>query len=517
MTESKALRKDIAKRGVSAAKYTVVFRVLSQATSLVVIILLVRALSEHDYGIYNLLYSVIGLLGMVASFGLANTLQRYIPEYYSKGEFRIANNLYRVASIIRLFSNVVILCLGLIFWEHIAPYLKIVAYKQYFMLFTLIVLLHMQRGLLETCLGSYFLQKYSQGFSLVFVLIKAVGYALAVMTEMDLWFILIMDLLAYFIIFCVLQIIYYKKIPISKGHKQSINSGEKRRLIRYALFYNFNDTGVGLLNADFDNFIIVMYLNPVAVGAYAFCQSVTSMIRRLIPVNYLLDVIRPAFFSLGSVTNTAQINQFYQSVIKINYLFNIPIFFFIAIFGEELIRILFGGKFLEYCHVLTVVYFFSMINAFEMPVGLIAQLKEKADIILYSKVFAVYNLIADILLIKYFGIWGAVVATGTAVLGKNIFIWYFVRKEASFKGMGGYFLTSICFWMFVSSIVLVVKHFVPDHTMLLITGFVIFAASFGLQFRLRLFNSYERQKLLALAGDNKRIQFLIKVMRIQTA
>ena len=125
----------------------------------------------------------------------------------------------------------------------------------------------MQRGLVEICLGSYFLQKYSQGFSLVFVLIKAVGYALAIMTEMDLWFILTMDLLAYFIIFCVLQIIYYKKIPISKGHMERIGWGEKRRLVRYALFYNFNDTGAGLLNADFDNFIIVMYLNPVAVGA----------------------------------------------------------------------------------------------------------------------------------------------------------------------------------------------------------------------------------------------------------
>jgi O-antigen/teichoic acid export membrane protein len=517
MAASVETKKDIAKRSVSAAKYTVVFRVLSQATSLVVTVLLVRALSEHDYGIYNLFYSVICLLGMVASFGLANTLQRYIPEYYSKGEFRIANNLYRIASIIRLLSNVVILGLALIFWEHIAPYLKIVAYKQYFMLFTLIILLYMQRELLETCLGSYFLQKYTQGFSFLFVLIKAIGYALAVMMELDLWFILIIDLIVYSVIFCILQIIYFKKIPAPQGHLQGISTTEKRRLIRYAAFYNFNDTGVGLLDANFDNFIIVMYLNPVAVGAYAFCQRITNMIRGLIPVNYLLDVIRPAFFSLRSDTDTTQINQFYQSLVKINYLFNIPIFFFIAVLGEELIKLFFGGKFLEYSHVLVGVYFFSILNSFQMPAGLVAQLKERADIILYSKVFAVYNLIADIFLIKYFGIWGAVFATGTAVLGKNIFIWYFFRKEASFKGMGGYFLTSICFWMFVSSIVLVVKNFVPDHTMLLITGFVIFAASFGLQFRLRLFNSYERRKLLALAGDNKRIQFLIKVMRIQTA
>jgi len=296
-----------------------------------------------------------------------------------------------------------------------------------------------------------------------------------------------------------------------------INSTERKRLIRYAAFYNFNDTGVALLDADFDNFIIVMYLSPVAVGAYAFCQRITKQIQRLIPVNYLLEVIRPAFFSLGSVTDTEQINQFYQSLVKINYLFNIPLFFFIAILGEEFIRVFFGGRFLEYSHILTAVCFFAVLNAFQIPLGLVAQLKEKADIILYSKVFGFYNLLADIILIKYFGIWGAVFATGSAVLGKNLFIWPFIREEASFKGMGRYFSTSILFWMSVSSIVLVVKQLVSDHTALFIMGFVIFGVSFGLQFRLGLFNSYERQKLLGLAGDNKKMQYIIKFLRIQAA
>jgi O-antigen/teichoic acid export membrane protein len=512
-------KEQILRKSLSATKYTALFRILSQVTSLVVTVFLVRALSEYNYGIYNLLYSVIGLLGMVASFGLANTLQRYIPEYYNKGEFRIANNLYRFASIIRLFSNVVILGLGLVYWEFIAPYLKILAYKNYFMLFTLIVLLHTQRGLLEICLDSYFLQKYSQGFSFAFVFIKAVGYALAIMMEMDLWFILIIDLLGYSIIFSTLHIIYNKEIPTSTGLMKKINLGEKRRLIRYALFYNFNDTGLGFLNADFDNFIIVMYLNPVAVGAYAFCQRVTRMLQRAIPVNYLLEVIRPAFFSFGSFTDTQQINIFYQSLIKINYLFNIPIFFFLSILGEEFIIILFGGKFLGYDHILAVVYFFSMINAFQTPVGLVAQLKEKADIILYSKVFAIYNIIADILLIKYFGIWGAVFATGTAVLGKNIFIWYFVRKEASFEGLGQYFIKITFFWMSVSAIVLAIKYFTPNHVTLFIIGLIFFIISFWLQFlfRFNLFNDYEKKVFQIMANHDEKLKYLAKFMHIQVS
>jgi len=44
-------KEQIVKKSLSATKYTVVFRVLSQATSLVVTVLLVRALSEHDSGL----------------------------------------------------------------------------------------------------------------------------------------------------------------------------------------------------------------------------------------------------------------------------------------------------------------------------------------------------------------------------------------------------------------------------------------------------------------------------------
>lgn len=64
-------KKDIKDKSLKAVKYTIVLRTLSQMLSVIMTVLLVRILSEHEYGVYNLLYSIIGLLGMVASFGLA--------------------------------------------------------------------------------------------------------------------------------------------------------------------------------------------------------------------------------------------------------------------------------------------------------------------------------------------------------------------------------------------------------------------------------------------------------------
>ena len=501
---------NIFQKSLSAAKYTVLYKILTQAVSLIVMVFLVRVLSEHDYGVYNLLYSLIAFIGVVASFGIANTLQRFIPEYYAKKEFGIANRLYRLSSAVRLISNVILLSVIFLFWENISPILKIAEYKPFFLLFSVVIILHMQRELLEICLGAYFLQKYSQGATLVFTLIKCAGYSFAIVLNTGLWEILITDLLAYLVAFILLETIFVCKIPVKKTKMPTAyKKAEKKRLVRYALFYNFNDTGVGLLQADFDNFILVGFLDPVAVGAYSFCQRITKTIQRVSPVTYLQDVIRPAFFSMATSDDAVDINKFFNTSLKVNLMFHIPVFLFIVIFGEEIIHVIFNGKFISYTHVLAGVYFFGMLNSFFSPVGMVAQLRERADIILYSKIFAVYNLAADVIFIKYFGISGAVVATGTAVLCKNIFIWYFVRKDAFICIPGIFWIRFFIFWSTSAAAVWLVTNAMTTPLIVFAVGAMLFGLLSMAQFQADLFDQGEK-KLFAKTVKNKTV---LKIFR----
>lgn len=467
-----------------------------------------RAVSEHEYGIYNLLYSVIALLSMVFSFGIANTLQRYMPEYYSKGEFQFAYNIYRLASLIRLFSNVIILGLILVLWEQISPILKITAYKQYFMIFTLIIILHMQRGILVTCLTSFFLHKYTHGFTLIFTSIRGICYLFAIIAEKNFWYIISADLLAYIIVFILLYFIYIKKIPKIGGDLGRADSKEIKRITRYSLYYNFNDAGAGLLDVNIDNIIIAMYLNPVAVGAYSFCNRIVKMIQRAIPLNYLWEVLRPAFFSFHSLstTNTEKVSSFFQIVLKINFIFFLPISFFIAIYGKEIIELFFKSRFENYYSVLVAICFLTMLNSIISPIVLIAQLREKAEIILFSKILGIYNLIADVVLIRYFGIWGAVFATNSALLGRTIFIWYFVRKDASFRGMAGYFFKIIIFWAGISFISFYLTGCFSYNITNFLLGTFIFSICFWLQFRLKLFNRTEQEMFDGIVARSTKLE-----------
>ena len=510
------IKTDVLDRGLSAVKHTFIFKLLSVGASAITAILLVRGLNEHDYGVYSLLYAVIGVLGTVASLGIANTLQRYIPEYYARGEFKIANTLYRVLSFARLLSNVVLLGLALILWEQTAPYLKIAGYKSYFMFFTLIILLHMQRGPLEVCLGAQFLQKYSQGLSFMLVFVQLLGYSVAICTHMDLWNVLAIDLVAYVMIFAGLQLVYHKKIPVAGGIMEGFDKAERKRLARYAAFYNFNDAGVGFMKPDFDYFVIGLFLSPVEVGAYAFCQKVTNILSRLLPLKYFIDVVRPAFFSIGVGLKGRRVNEVYQFLVKMNFVCNIPMFFFMVLFADTVIRVVFGGRFLDYASLVIMVFFFKMINGFDLPVNLLAQLRERADAILYSKIFAAYNILADIVLIYYFGVLGAVLATGTATLGKNIFIWSFVREEGSFKGMGRSLLKTCVYWLLVSAVIYVFKGAIPNELAGLLVGCVFFGSAFIMQFRLRVFNSSETRIFEAISNRNPKLNYLGRLLGLES-
>ncbi len=54
------------------------------------------------------------------------------------------------------------------------------------------------------------------------------------------------------------------------------------------------------------------------------------------------------------------------------------------------------------------------------PVSLVAQYEEKAHVLLLSKLFAAYNVLAMFLLVPFLGIYGAAIAAGTAQTMKNL-------------------------------------------------------------------------------------------------
>src|SRR5690606_23409270 len=104
----------------------------------------------------------------------------------------------------------------------------------------------------------------------------------------------------------------------------------------------------------------------------------------------------------------------------------------------------------------TIVFAFAAANAIDVPVTLVAQLEEKAHIILASRIFGLYNIAGLLVLIPILGIAGAMLASGSAVLMKNLFIWWFVRETAVWRDAGRFLRVTLIAWLpFVGAAALV--------------------------------------------------------------
>jgi O-antigen/teichoic acid export membrane protein len=496
----------------AAAFYALGFRIPGQAAALGSYVVLVRWLPEAEYGVYSLLYAMLPVIGTVMSFGMENTLGRYQPEYLRKGENRLANRLSRNIALLRLATSVMFLAAILVFWDEIAPFFDIAEYRDHFMLFALLIITHFQCHILSISLSAHLLHQYSVGLTAIFSVLKVVGYALAFWLQMfTLRAVILVDLAAYLILFACLKYAYSSKPDHRKGERTALPPEEKKRLFRYAAYYSFNDVSALTLDTHKDNFFLAAMLDRVAVGAYSFAYRFNEVLGRLSPVYLLETVVQPLFVSLDHRKDSQKIQGYFSLLMTAAFTVRVPLLAFTAAYHRAIVEVLFGGRFLEYSYLLPMTALFAIGFVINVPVTLVAQQQEKAQFVLASKVFGLVGMAGSLLLIPVMGVLGAVIAGGTSILMKNLFIWWFVRDLARWHNAGRFAWRAVLIWGGFALAVLLQQPWVAAQpTLELATGLVIWSAFFLLQIRAAasaderrtvgdLFSGRER-KLLRLLG-----------------
>jgi len=187
--------------------------------------------------------------------------------------------------------------------------------------------------------------------------------------------------------------------------------------------------GVMILDVSTDFLVISIFLGPLAVGIYSFANRVSELFSRILPHTLLQEVIRPSFFTKFAQTNNQKdLQKMGNLLVKTIAFCSIPLTFGVFVLGDKTILHVFDPKYISSLKVLWIVATFLTIRAFRFPLGLILQATEKVNIIFYSKIFSVYNLILDLIVVKFWGITGIALVTGSAILFQNLFMYFFVYK-----------------------------------------------------------------------------------------
>jgi O-antigen/teichoic acid export membrane protein len=244
-----------------------------------------------------------------------------------------------------------------------------------------------------------------------------------------------------------MRAIYQRKcVPKNSVARYLTPPDERKRMFKYGLFNNFNDAGTLLLGGATDNFFIAAFIDPISVGIYAFYGRLNEMSINVLPIRLFDNIIQPLFFSIKPEEANYRLRQFFTFLLDINLILQWAILSFVIVYHAELVRVVFGGKYIEYSWLLPLISFFSTLNSIAVPVTLVAQYQEKAEIILLSKIFVAYSLVAMIVLLPLLGLYGAILARGSAELLKNLFVWSWVRNRARWSNARPVLLTTLLLW-----------------------------------------------------------------------
>ncbi len=410
-------------------------------------IYIIRKLSVNEYGIYNILFALMGYIGLFSSFGLPSVFQRYIPEFNEQKQISNLKRLVNKGSILRILLSASFVLLVIIFSNKVGSLLKISNWLGYFKIFSLGIIFSLEANLLNIVLTSLFLHKYFVIYNSIYVFIRTIILFLLLKLGFGLNGLLLGEVICYGLLMIMFFFLYKRWAQFNKGN----NNDEVfplKRVARYGGFSFFNEVGAQILSVSTDFFIISIFLGPLAVGIYAFANRIMQMLSIWMPHNLLREVIRPAFFIRYTQEKSVKtLERMFNLLTKFSAFFLFPLMVGIFILGDKLIIYIFDPKYISSLKVLWIVALFNAINCFMFPVGLILQSIEKVQINLFSKIFALYNIIGDLLVINNFGVIGIALVTATAVLFKNLFCLLFAHKytglAVDFKNIGVIGLNSL--------------------------------------------------------------------------
>jgi O-antigen/teichoic acid export membrane protein len=489
---------------------TITYRVASQLATGLGYVVLVRAMNKADFGIYNLMYSFIPLVGTAVSLGLEQTLRRFQPEYLRHGSVRAAAWLVKRITALRFGANLLVLSVVLLIWNHVAPRFDLGPYRTEFAIFCVLVLLHFQAQILQLTMAAHMLHRFSVGSVAMLSFGKLIWYApLALAGALTLQTAIYADTLAYAVIYVFLRIMYRRQCIVNvPTEPYRPTTYERKRLLKYGLFNNFNDAGTLFLDSRIDNFFIAAFMNSVAVGIYSFYMRLNEMTINVLPGRLFDNVIQPMFFAVKPAEADARVPQYFTFLLNANLLVLWPLLSFSIAYHAEIVRVIFGGKYVEQSWLLPLILGFATINSFSTPVALVAQYEEKAHIQLLSKIFAVYNVIAMLVLIPSMGLYGAALAIGSAQILKNTFVWWHVRRRAVWVNAGASLAASVVLWGSAVAVCFGIKTMLaaPAPVQLILGGIVIGCATL-VHFRGPVLCPSDRDMLLRLF-EGKEVRLL---------
>ena len=203
-----------------------------------------------------------------------------------------------------------------------------------------------------------------------------------------------------------------------------------KKIIRFGLFNYLNDTTFIIFDFNTDFFIISFFLGSEVVGLYSFAATTVSKLYNFLPVSVAATVLFPILVRKYSrQEDKDELHYFFRLYNKTALFFSLPVAVGLCVLADKIIGYVFHPQYLVVAHVFRFIAFAQVVYVLSTVLAYFVQILEKAHYTFYARVFVIYNIVMDIVLIKIFGLMGVAFATASAWFFNALFVYFLLRRD----------------------------------------------------------------------------------------
>lgn len=392
-------------------------------------LLFLLILSTEQIGLVNLIIGVGILFAQLSNFGSVYTIWRFFPFFHNKDQ---SNHGFLSFVMSILGVGVLLFSFFFVFFQPEIAEL----YSKHSRLFVDYYFWALPVGIAYTIYLS--LEMYLRSFkkNIIPVLSFDIGLRLLVLLSLILlwnnlisfeWFIILNSLFYVLPTLCLLVYLYHLNLLKFEAPK-NVSKRFKKIMYNYSVMNYFNSLGTILVNS-LDILMIAQYLGLKATGVYTTIVFLTSAIQ--VPYKAIIRISSPLVAEYWKTKDMIAMEDIYKKVSSVSLVLGLGTFLLVWLNIDFLFSFLKN----EFREGIWVFFFLMMGRLLDMFFGLNGSIFATSKKFKYDLIFTIVLIasvfVLNIYLIPIYGIAGAAISTGAALvfynIGRLLFVYFAFR------------------------------------------------------------------------------------------
>lgn len=489
-------------------KIGVIFSYLSiganTLVSLVYVPMLLYFLTQAEYGLYQMIGSIIAYLGLM-DFGLANTTTRYFAQAKEQNDPKKQQSVISTSLKLYLTISFILVLLGVAGYFLLTPVYhktlsaqELITAKQIYLILLVNIALFVPSNIFVAIINAHERFFFAKGVNLLKIILQPILVFAVLSWKADvLYLVIVQTLFTAFVI--SLNYLYCKfKLNIKFSFKESEKSLMKE-LTGFSVFV-FLHSIMDQIYWRSGQVILGAVSGTAEVAIYAVAMQI-SLFAVFMPAS-ISGVFLPKFSILAKQENgLVEINQIFCKLGRLQLIVISLIIYGFFLLGRSFLNLWVGPGY-EAAYLIALIIMFGYIwDVIQNPGIPILQAMNKHSFRAYVyMVMSVLNLVLSIVLAKRYGGLGCAASTACCLLlGPGLAMnWYYRRVgldiTAFFKAIGRMFPAILIAW--AAGILFMTLWPMQDTWISLILHGFIITAIYGVVLWLLAFNTYEKNLIL---------------------